>query len=139
MSDDAYYRALAVVDRIGTCALEKYKNWLEFTKACGLNERYFYNIYNQCVSMRFSTLIKFAQNLNLSVEYLLTGKNKAPFNNDCSLKYITKINCGKYAKVKHQLKIGKSKTLNIRTLFQIEQETGKDIMKILRGKYEQRA
>lgn len=138
MSDEAYYRALAVVDRIGTCALEKYKNLLEFTKACGFNERYFYNAYNQGVSMRFSTLTKFAKNLNLSVEYLLTGKHKAPFNDDCSLEHITKINCGKYAKVKHWLKIGKSKTLNIRTLFQIEQETGKDIMNILRGKYEQR-
>lgn len=70
--DDAYYDSLSVYDRVVEEAILKYGNLSKFADAVGLCRSSFYNK----ISLRTDTLLKYAKILNISVNYLLTGKKK---------------------------------------------------------------
>ena len=73
MKDDyAYYDSLSVYDRLVDEALKKYSNLSKFADEVGLCRSTFYNK----ISLRTDTLLKCAKVLNISVNYLLTGKKK---------------------------------------------------------------
>ena len=70
--DDAYYDSLSVYDRVVDEAIQKYSNLSKFADEVGLYKTSFYNK----ISLRTDTLLKCAKVLNISVNYLLTGKKK---------------------------------------------------------------
>ena len=70
--DDAYYDSLSVYDRVVEEAIKKYSNLSKFADEVGLYKTSFYNK----ISLRADTLLKCAKVLNISVNYLLTGKKK---------------------------------------------------------------
>ena len=70
--DDAYYDSMSVYDRVVEDAIQKYSNLSKFAKELGLNRSTFYNK----ISLRTDNLLKCAKVLNISVNYLLTGKKK---------------------------------------------------------------
>ena len=69
---DAYYDSLSVYDRVVEEAIKKYSNLSKFANELGLCRSTFYNK----VSLRTDNLLKYAKVLNISVNYLLTGKKK---------------------------------------------------------------
>ena len=70
--DDAYYDSMSVYDRVIEEAIKKYSNLSKFANELGLCRSTFYNK----VSLRTDNLLKCAKALNISVNYLLTGKKK---------------------------------------------------------------
>ena len=70
--DDAYYDSLSVYDRVLDEAIKKYSNLSKFADELGLCRSTFYNK----ISLRTDNLLKYAKVLNISVNYLLTGKKK---------------------------------------------------------------
>ena len=70
--DDAYYDSMSVYDRVVEEAIKKYSNLSKFADELGLNRSTFYNK----ISLRADNLLKYAKVLNISVNYLLTGKKK---------------------------------------------------------------
>lgn len=69
---DAYYDSLSVYDRVVEEAIKKYSNLSKFANELGLCRSTFYNK----VSLRTDNLLKCAKVLNISINYLLTGKKK---------------------------------------------------------------
>ena len=69
---DAYYDSLSVYDRVVDEAIKKYSNLSKFADELGLCRSTFYNK----ISLRADNLLKYAKVLNISVNYLLTGKKK---------------------------------------------------------------
>ena len=69
---DAYYDSLSVYDRVVDEAIKKYSNLSKFANELGLCRSTFYNK----ISLRADNLLKYAKVLNISVNYLLTGKKK---------------------------------------------------------------
>ena len=70
--DNAYYDSMSVYDRVVEEAIKKYSNLSKFANELGLDKTSFYNK----ISLRTDTLLKCAKFLNISVNYLLTGKKK---------------------------------------------------------------
>lgn len=70
--DDAYYDSMSVYDRVVEEAIQKYSNLSKFADEVGLCRSTFYNK----ISLRTDNLLKYAKVLNISVNYLLTGKKK---------------------------------------------------------------
>ena len=70
--DEAYYDSLSVYDRVVEEAIQKYGYLSKFADEVGLCRSTFYNK----ISLRTDNLLKCAKVLNISVNYLLTGKKK---------------------------------------------------------------
>lgn len=70
--DDAYYDSLSVYDRVVEEVILKYGYLSKFADEVGLCRSTFYNK----ISLRTDTLLRCAKVLNISVNYLLTGKKK---------------------------------------------------------------
>ena len=135
MSNDSFYRTLAVVDRIQEEAIAKFGNLYKFSKSCGKSKSWFYVKLNNAYGLSFKTVLTCARALDLDFCYILTGKDKKPFS---ELKIgikdifngITKLNAS-LSVVKSKLKLGKASDIRIRTLFELEEFTGISLKKIL--------
>ena len=81
--DDAYYDSMSVYDRVVEEAIQKYSNLSKFAKELGLDRTSFYNK----ISLRTDSLLKCAKVLNISVNYLLTGKKKDVYKKPIEARY----------------------------------------------------
>ena len=78
MSDESYYRALAVVDRVNEIVREKTYD-AEFSRKMGYNPVWWGVVKYSGRSLSLKNILKAAEVLDVSVEYLLSGKNKQPY------------------------------------------------------------
>lgn len=140
-NSENYYVVLNIMDRIAEHALEKFGTYAKFSRALGYTDPYFYQITNLEHFFKINNLIKAAKALDLSVEYLLTGKRKEPFNDEkLSVKNVLKLKVPKYAinnslcSIQCHIKSGRTKSMNIKTLLEFESASGVKAMDILRGR-----
>lgn len=138
ITNDHYYRALNIMNRVEEIRQKLNIPKTEFGKKLGYTPAYYYAFYNSCRTIKVSTLIKFAEILNVSVNYLLTGKNYEQFKN-FTLNYDNIINSKKRKTpnslkvIKTALKYGKIKDLNIKSLFEFEEQLHIPAIKLIGG------
>lgn len=139
MSDQSYYIALGVVDRISELAKEKFSTFGHFSVIMGWKASQWQSVVDKAYGIRFNTLVRIAKVLNLSVEYLLTGKNKQPYTDDnISIDNLGKIKIHGSPKTIYSTQVyirkGKQKNIGLKVLFDIEAASGVSVMNLLRGK-----
>lgn len=125
ITNEHYYTALNIMDRIEEIRINKNIQRTQFGDDLGFTKAYYYAFYNSCRIIKTSSLINFAKILNVSVEYLLTGKNLTQYK-DFKLDFNKIINCkaqklpNSLKVIKCKLKKGVTKDINIKTLFEFE-------------------
>lgn len=125
-NNDNYYRALAIMDRVESVREEKNISKCYIGKTLGYTRPWYYAAYNSFRTLRVSTLVKFAEVLDVSAEYLLTGKNKKeykPFKVNYDLLFQQKKRGipVHLRPIKTQIKKGRTKSILIKTLFEFEE------------------
>lgn len=138
INNEHYYRALNVMDRIDEIREEKGIIKTEFGKQLGHTMPYYHVTYNGFRIIKFSTLVNFAKVLDISVEYLLTGRNKDIFK---PVKLDLELISSKRGKrfpnylrvIKHYIKQGRTKDINLKTLFEFEHYLNIPVTNLLRG------
>lgn len=129
MNDDSYYRCLGVIDRINEEAISKYGSGYKFSKALGRNTSWWNVRYSAATFPRLENINTYAKLFDVSVDYLLTGKNKGiyiPSTVDCNRLYqeykshkIPVDMCKKYAPIMFKVRQGHG--VNLGTLFDFEE------------------
>lgn len=128
MNDDSYYRCLDVLDRINEEAISKFNSGYGFSKALGRDPSWWNVRYSAVTFPRLHNILTYSKLFDVSVEYLLTGKNRTPFI-PCVVccdtiyqKYksqkISIENCHKFAPIMFKVKRGSQ--VNLGTLFELE-------------------
>lgn len=136
--DQYYYIALAIMDRVEEMRLEKNIPKVKFGKELGFTTPYYHVLYNRCGTLRINTLIKVAKVLDVSVEYILSGKNYdvyKPFKIDYTI-LLTTIRKGmplKLRVIKSMLKHNPNKHIMIKTLFEFEDFLKTPAIKLIGG------
>lgn len=128
MNNESYYRCLAVIDRINDEAMKKFGSGYKFSIALGRNPSWWNVRYSAATFPRLSNIVTYAKLFNVSVEYLLTGKNRIkyiPCDVCCDNIYkkyksqrISVDNCHKFAPIMFKVKRGSQ--VNLGTLFELE-------------------
>lgn len=77
--DDNYYLSLAVLDRINEEVIAKFGGPCIFAKHLKKTRTYWTDLLRSRYSIQVDTFIRLAEAVGVSVEYLLTGKNKQPY------------------------------------------------------------
>lgn len=137
--NDNYYRALDIINRIEEIREEKNITRTEFGKQMGLSQSYYYVVYDNCRIIRINTLVKIAKILNISIEYLFTGKNKQPFK-DFKINYDKIINAktikmpNRLRVIKSNLKRNKTSNIMLKTIFDFERQLNISAIKLIGGK-----
>ena len=138
MSDQSYYITLAVIDRISELAIGKFGSFSAFSKKMGWKSPRWGVLYNNGRCINFNTLVRIAKVLDLSIEYLLTGKNKSSYiEENLSVRNLAlmKIHGASNSiySVLSKIRNNKQKDIGLITLFDIEEVSKKDIRQLLRG------
>lgn len=128
MNDNSYYRCLSVIDRINDEAIKKFGSGYKFSKALGRNTSWWNVRYSAATFPRLSNIVTYAHLFDVSVEYLLTGKNRVKYipcevccenlYNKYKSQKISVENCYKYAPIMFKVKRGCQ--VNLATLFELE-------------------
>lgn len=128
MKDESYYRCLDVLERINDEAISKFGSAYGFSKALGRNASFWNVRYGAVTFPRLTNIRTYAKLFNLSVRYLLTGKNRdvySPVDVCCSRLYeeykkhkLSIDDCKKYAPIMFKVKRGHE--VNLGTLFDFE-------------------
>lgn len=77
--DESHYLSLAVMDRVANEIINQGMTYSQFSKKLGYTPPYFHARYNSGQSPMTKKLYMYAEALNISVEYLLTGKGDKTF------------------------------------------------------------
>lgn len=78
MKNDSYYIVFNIVDRINDEIIKKFRAGWRFSEYIKKSRQYWNVIYSRA-SIGPKNLIMLAEALDLSVEYLITGKNRGPY------------------------------------------------------------
>lgn len=138
ITNEHYYRALAIMDRIEEIREQKGIPKVAFAKKLGYTLSLYHVTYDNCRIVKISMLIKFAKVLDVSVEYLLTGKNLEPFkdfelNFDGITQAKTRGTSNSLRVIKHRLKSKKSNDIVLKTLFEFEYYLKTPAIKLIGG------
>ncbi len=137
MIDESYYLALAVMDRVIDEA-RKLKNMKKTARDAGLNGLYLHQLNYLCSSPSLENVVKLAAAMDVSVEYLLTGKGRGNFSPVIlSCERILRVkaasgNCFSRSllTIKSRLKSGAQKNICVKTAFDFERVSGIPVMKL---------
>ena len=127
MNDESYYICLDRLDRINDEAITKFGSGYAFSKALGRHKSFWNVHYGNVIFPRLKNIITYAHNLDVSVEYLLTGKNRDKYE-PCEIDYqniyneykkhkISVDNCHKLAPIMFRVKRGLG--INLGTLIEL--------------------
>ena len=127
MNDDAYYKCLDILDRINDEAVSKFGSGYAFSKALGRDKSFWNSHYGNVIFPRLKNIVIYSKLLDVSVEYLLTGKNKQKYE-PCEINYqniyteyknhkIPVDKCYKLAPIMFKVKRGSS--VNLGTLIEL--------------------
>lgn len=127
MNDESYYKCLDILDRINDEAISKFGSGYAFSKALG-RDKSFWNVrYSAVTFPRLKNILTYSKILDVSVEYLLTGKHKDKYK-PCEIDYQNIYNeykkhkipvdmCYKLAPIMFKVKRGSS--VNLGTLIEL--------------------
>lgn len=137
-TNNNYYRALAIMDRIEEIREEKQIGKTIFGKKLGYTRQYYYSSYDNCRCIKIRTLNTMAKALDISIEYLLTGKNKQPYKHtDINFDLIKNTKIKKLPNylqsIRSYLRKGRCKDLNTKSLFEFEQYSKIPAIKLIGG------
>lgn len=125
ITNEHYYRSLNIMDRIEEVRLKKHISRVEFGDRLGKSKAYYQAFYDACRGLRIESVINFAKILDVSVDYLLSGKKEEPYR-DFKLDF-SKITTSKVRKLPNTLKVikcnlkkNKIKSMTVKTLFEFE-------------------
>ena len=127
MNDESYYKCLDILDRINDEAISKFGSGYAFSKALGRDKSFWNSHYGNVIFPRLKNIVIYSKLLDVSVEYLLTGKNKQKYK-DCEIDYNKIYNeykkhkipvdkCYKLAPIMFKVKRGSS--VNLGTLIEL--------------------
>lgn len=129
MKDESYYKCLDVIDRINEEAIKNFGSGYKFSKALGRNPSWWNVRYSNVTFPRLQNINTYSKLFNVSIDYLLTGKNKniyVPSVVDCDRLYqeykshkIPVDMCKKYAPI--MFKVRQGHEVNLGTLFDFEE------------------
>jgi DNA-binding Xre family transcriptional regulator len=124
-NNDAYYRAIGVIDRIEEVREERGISKPQVGLRLGLTKEYYYSFYNIARAIQVDTLLKIAKVLDVNVEYLLEGRYKSNYkDNNYGLERIINCKCklnGSLATIRCKLRKGVTKSITIKTLLEFEE------------------
>ena len=125
INNECYYMALNVVDRLEEIRQQKNISKYQIGKNLGHTGAYYQAFYDSCKTPKISTLIKLAKSIDVSIEYLLTGKNKdsfIEFNLNYELITNTKIKYlpNRLQVIKGRLKRQETNDFALKSLFEFE-------------------
>jgi transcriptional regulator with XRE-family HTH domain len=138
ITNEHYYRAINIMDRVDELREKKGICKTQIGKQQGFTPPYYHSFYNGCRAIRINSLYNIAKVLNVSVEYLLTGKNQDMFK-DFKLDFDMILNNDKTGVptrlrvIKHYLKTGKAKDISVKTLFEFEHYLKIPAIKLIGG------
>lgn len=138
ITNEHYYRAINIMDIIDELREKKGICKTQIGKQQGFTPPYYHSFYNGCRAIRINSLYNIAKVLNVSVEYLLTGKKQDTFK-DFKLDFSNIINNDKTGVptrlrvIKHYLKSGKAKDISVKTLFEFEHYLKIPAIKLIGG------
>lgn len=130
--EESYYKALNVLERIQEELLKSGVSGVNLSRKLGVHDTWWNNKYNIVCFPKVNTLLKIAQALNISFEYLLTGNNRTTYKpvEVNTKQLITFYEKGKHHFGKaipntmvvsvHNLKRGKRESMTCKLLFDFE-------------------
>ena len=137
ITDDNYYTSLNILDRIDEIRIKKGISTSEFCRNLEKSTAWWTVIYSGARVIRFQTLCKIAKILNVSVLYLITGKNKGRYKN-CHINQeeIKKLK-GKYAPPRICVSLcnfrkNRTKDVSVKTLLDISYYYKIDITNLIK-------
>ena len=138
ITNEHYYRALNVMDKIEEIRVKKGIAGYKIGKFLGHTPSYYYTAYDNCRTIKVSTLIKLAKSLDISVEYLLSGKNKEefkPFEFNLDIIKNTKVKYlpNRLRVIKCRIVKNKANNISLKTLFEFEHYLKISAIKIIGG------
>jgi transcriptional regulator with XRE-family HTH domain len=137
-TNNNYYRALAIMDRIEEIREEKGIGKTIVGKTLGYSRQYYYSAYDNCRCLKVKTLDRIAKILDVSLEYLLTGKNKEPYKKiDINFDLIKNTKIKKLPNylqsTRSYLRSGRCTDLNTKSLFEFEEYSKIPAIKLIGG------
>lgn len=79
ISDDSYYDSLRILDRLEEVRTEKGKTKSYISTSLGYSPQYYAKIITCSSINKLDTLVKFCKVLDISLEYILTGRNYSAY------------------------------------------------------------
>lgn len=134
--NDNYYIAINILNRIEKVRTEKSLLQIELCRRMGKCAAWWNVALNGARTLRFNTLCRIAKALNISVEYLITGKNKARYRH-CYLNREKIISLYEYnvppriLTILSQIRNNKKNDLSIKTLLDISYYYKIDIINLI--------
>lgn len=131
--------ALEIRNRIADALVEKYGSLYKASKAVGRYPTYFYNPNN---IHSIKTAYEFCQFADISLEYALTGKNKAPFSpleitfKNIGVEYYKeqkKRNSSSEVQIIFRLNHGLIKDMTLNTLISLSRSFKRSIIYLIQG------
>lgn len=138
-TDEAYYLALAVLERIDEERKKLKMGNCIFSKFLSRSPAYWTVRYGEARVLRISTILEIAKKINISMEYLLYGKNYGSFKETkTDIKnisrataknriYLTESQKSVVSRIRH----GVQKDIGVNMFFQLEDKLKKNLWNII--------
>lgn len=140
-TDESYYQSLSIHDRIEEERIKQGISKAQLSKRLKHTDVYWSVVYSECRCMRISTINKIAEQLDVSLEYLLYGRNYGKYEGKpISLKKISDIVFHKFVHLSRsehtilsKLRKNKQNDLTVNMYFKIENTLKTDLWSIISG------